>query len=159
MQNDWLDEGAVHVLLPLNLLEKWHGSDSDDYDRACTVNGWLDLLSVGDGSALVLGGDPGMVLADRQGDSVLLIRWIYADDEAELIRFARNGAATANPEPDVRFDNSWDQWRLFDAAVNPTRVEHAYRTVRLPIGPIQIRTELLQSERNSAIVHRFVPLT
>lgn len=158
VQDDWLDDGSMHLLLPLNSLEEWHGIDSGDYDRACTINEWLGVLPVGDGIGFVLGGDPGMLLVDGHDSSVLLIRWIYAEDETELIRFARRGDDVVDGEPDIRFDNFCSEWRLLNAAVNPIRGDYSFRPVILPIGPIQIRTAFHQSERNAAVVHRFVPL-
>ena len=67
-----------HLLLPAELLGAWEGvkkpsfgrivraifrftmdpaSPATDYDRACDVNDLLGLIPVGDGHALVLGGD------------------------------------------------------------------------------------------------------
>jgi hypothetical protein len=155
----WLDDGNVYLLVPERLLGAWRGTGTDDYERACSASdNWLNTLPVGDGTGLVLGGDPGMVLVTEDGGEVVLIRWVFADDEHELVAFALRGEGVARAEPDLVFDNRDARWGLFNAARSAPRGIHAQR-VALPVGRLRVRTALLESGRNSAIVHRFSKAT
>jgi hypothetical protein len=154
---DWLDDGNLYVLLPDRLLGEWHGIDSDDYDRACAASdNWLNALPVGDGIGLLLGGDPGMALVvPSEGGEGRLVRWVFADDEHELVAFALRGEDITRTEPDVVFDNPGGQWRLFNAAADLLAHGNPSRQVGLPAGRVRVQTAYLESGRNAAIVHRF----
>jgi hypothetical protein len=154
---DWLDDGAVYLLLPDRLLGEWHGVASSDYDRACAASDdWLGLLPVGDGVGLVLGGDPGMILpVQGEGEDVVLVRWVYADDEHELVAFALGGEAVTRTEPDMVLDNQAGSWRLFNAAAEPLAHATSSRRVAIPAGRVRVQTAYMEAGTNAAIVHRF----
>ncbi len=85
--------GGPLVVVPVDALSAWGGAaagrddseHSDDYDRACAVDGWAGVLPIGDGpaQALVLGDEPATTcyLPDHR----LFVRWIAADSEPELL--------------------------------------------------------------------------
>ena len=160
MELEWLDEGAVELLLPVGLLGEWHGVDSSDYDRACAASdNWLGQLSVGDGVGLILGGDPSMILVVQHADGVVvLVRWVFADDEHELVAFALGDGPVTQTEPDVLLDNHSEHWLLFSAAADPIAHDQPSRQVTMPVGWIRIRTTYMESENNAAIVHRICKL-
>jgi hypothetical protein len=65
------------------------GADElDDYERACKVNGYIGIISVGLGVGLVLGDAPLPTTWQpyQNGDGGLIIRWEYASDESSVIR-------------------------------------------------------------------------
>jgi hypothetical protein len=157
MKLDWLDEGSFIIVLPEPLLSEWHGIDSDDYDRACAIsNSWLNLISVTGGHGFLLGGDPGMVLVTPDADGAnFLVRWVYAEDEDKLVEFALQGKSVVKSEPALVFDNTFAEWRLFNAAANPSADSSAMRSISLPLGQIRIETVYCKSKTNAAIVHRF----
>ena|GEM_PF-4945954 len=156
MKHAWHDDGRLLLLLPDDLLIEWRGS-GPDYDRACVAGRvWLGSVPVADGVGLVLGGDPGIATFARDVDGTLvLIRWIYADDGDELIEFSLRGEAVEATEPDFLFENRHPSWELFDAAADPAMDAPSTLRVELPVGPLRVTTALLQAEQNSAIVHRF----
>jgi hypothetical protein len=159
MKLDWLDEGSLYLLLSENLLPEWHGVDSSDYQRACAAaDNWLNVLPVGNGVGLVLGGDPGMALVTEgpEGDP-LLVRWIYADEEEALVALAMEGEAVTRTEPDLVFESPAAEWRLFDAAADPLRHNASWRRVTLPVGRVRARSTYVEAEGHAAIVHRFSP--
>jgi len=157
MNLDWLDEGALQLVLPDRLLDHWHGVDSSDYERACLVaSDWLNRVSVGDSFGFLLGGDVAMcVCVPGEGGSVSIVRWICAENEHELVTFALAGEPTVRTECDVLFENADAAWRVFDAAADPRVPGCASRTLTLPIGRVRVQTGLVESARNAAIVHRF----
>jgi hypothetical protein len=59
-------------------------ANPDDYDRACDVEGWAGVISVGSGaSGLVLGDEPAKTCYVPGPNAFL--RWLAADSEAELM--------------------------------------------------------------------------
>ncbi|MDB5349269.1 MAG: Immunity protein 21 [Planctomycetota bacterium] len=147
------------MLLPEALLGAWHGVASSDYDRACEAAGsWMASLSVNGGIGLLLGGDPGMaLLIPDASDTLKLVRWHYADEEAELIEFALRGEAVAATEPDFVFENECAAWVMFNAAADPLVHRPSMRSFMLPVSRVRVTTVFLESERNAAIVHAFRP--
>ena len=107
MKLDWLDDGSLLILLPEPLLNKWHGIDSDDYDRVCaSADSWLSLVQIHERQGLLFGGDPGMALITSHPDgSIVIIRWIFADDEQELVTFALSDKSPTETEADLIFNN------------------------------------------------------
>lgn len=154
---DWLDVGNLYIMMPENRVNAWHGVASDDYDRACAAgDDWLAPLPVGDVTALVLGGDPGRVLVVTADDGqTRIIRWIYAENERDLVTFALSGEGVQRTEPDFEFDNPAEEWRLFDAAANPADGELVARSVFLTPGRVRVRTTYQEQGANAAVVHRF----
>ena len=153
----WLDDGDVHIMLPEPLVAAWHGIRASDCERACAASDeWLSLVPVGDAVGIVLGGDPGMVMVvpDDRGE-VVIIRWMAAEDEAELIAFALRGEDVVRSEPDLELDNPVTSWRLFNAAADLPVDDHWSLRLTLPVGRVRVTTAYLESERNAAIVHRF----
>ncbi|CAL9599208.1 immunity 21 family protein [Streptomyces sp. enrichment culture] len=114
----WAESGGGPlVAVPEAVLPFWTGADGEeaasDYDRACEVDGPVGLLPVGDGAALVLGDEPAATA--YLPEHGVLVRWIAADTEAELLARVPAALDTADWEPPV-------EWRvpgpvvLFDAA-------------------------------------------
>lgn len=103
----WIDSaGGPMLLLSSELFAQWQGVFTEfdrygydwpypdlpppketDYDRACAVDGYLGLVSVGDGYGLVLGDMPmdtaWYPLSVTEG---ILIRWLYGNDSANLLQ-------------------------------------------------------------------------
>jgi hypothetical protein len=157
MKLDWLDDDSLMILLPEPLLSEWHGIDSDDYEHACALsNSWLNTIPVLDGHGFLLGGDAGMVLVALDNDGTTsLIRWVYANDEDELVEFALQAKSVTQSAPDLVFNNTFSKWVLFNAAANPSSDNPERRSISLPFGQIRVETAYCESEVNAAIVHRF----
>ena len=130
----WVETlGGPHVLLPEESLAYWRGiegwrdhadpTDNSDYARACRIDSWLGVLRCGPGDALVLSGDVGPVAWYQSEDrnSGLLIQWLAADDEEDII-LAINGPrltkvlASTNAECVKFVTGRSGVLRLFDAA-------------------------------------------
>src|SRR5262245_25391113 len=108
MRPHWIStEGGPHLVLPEKHAAAWEGwrAPSDgrvveatfrcnpegpatDYDRACSVAGWLGVIPVGAGQALVLSGDDTQAAYYRTADGQhYLLRWLYAPSETELLDY------------------------------------------------------------------------
>jgi len=153
MHLDWLDEGSVQLMLPERLLSRWQGVDTPDYERACVAaSDWLNQITVGDGVGFVLGGDEAMAaVVHGPAGTVTIVRWVFAEDEHELVAFALGGGEPKRTEADLAFDNVDAAWCLFDAASDPRAPGCSSLAVTLPLGRVRAQTSYVESERNAAI--------
>ena len=82
----WIDsDGGPLILMEARLAPHWTGVDGKDYDRACEVNDYLCVLTVGDGQALVFGEEPMSTawLANRNGGT--FVRWSYGESQSAVL--------------------------------------------------------------------------
>lgn len=112
---EWVESGGGPlIVVPESVLSAWAGGDGDDYDRACAVDGYAGLVSVGQSHALVLGDEPASTafLPDRGA----FVRWGAADSEHELLGSIDAALGTAVweetlvwnvPGPMALFDSAW----------------------------------------------------
>jgi hypothetical protein len=95
MRLHWIETtGGPHLLAPVETLSSWRGAegwhdsvpeDASDYARACRIKGWLGKIQSGDGEAVVLGNEPGVVAWIPEDDtSGVLVRWIGCDSEETI---------------------------------------------------------------------------
>ncbi|MGW0908347.1 Imm21 family immunity protein [Streptomyces sp. NPDC002853] len=91
--------GGPLIVVPVSALPSWHGCTetgevlddpgvADDYDRACAVDGYAEVIPVdSDGArALVLGDEPAVTCYLPEHNA--FIRWLSADSDAELLTAA-----------------------------------------------------------------------
>ncbi len=151
---------------------RWNGQDAPatDYDRACDVTGWLGLLTIGAGQGLVLGGEPdgtAWQASVASGESAeddtsgILIRWVYANSEAEVI-----DALTHVPETTWRDDGlllsvGREPLYLLDAAYAGGELEgDDHLTIHLPPGRYSIATaEYEPDSQTSLLLHQLTRMS
>jgi hypothetical protein len=129
--------------MPEDLLSQWDGINdpgagkqvqarsrwnpegpATDYDRACDVRGYLGLLAVGEGIALVLGEEPLPATWRPQApDAGLIIRWIFAESGEEVARALEELRPEDFPEPEMYLELDGDRLILFDSASPGNEVE------------------------------------
>jgi hypothetical protein len=121
----WVETaGGPLIAVPKSELDHWAGADDNDgpvetwgdYGRACAVEGYIGLVTVGTQQALVLGDEPAMTtyLATER----LFLRWAAADSEADLVAAAKRALA-GPPDWDDDEDLIWEVREavvLFDSA-------------------------------------------
>ncbi|HEX8288441.1 MAG TPA: Imm21 family immunity protein [Pyrinomonadaceae bacterium] len=113
---EWITtEGGPLLLLLEKHLDAWDGTDepsngriveanfrwnpdisATDYDRACDVDDFLGVIDVGEGQGIVFGDKPLMTtwlpLTTELGK--MFVRWVEAENEADLIEFATSFSQT-----------------------------------------------------------------
>ncbi|MET7511892.1 immunity 21 family protein [Streptomyces sp. NPDC005480] len=114
----WVESGGGPlIVVPVVALPSWSGGDGDrpetDYDRACGVDGYAGLVTVGRSRALVLGDEPASTsfLPERG----VFVRWCAAESEEELLDSVDAALADAVWEPEQRWDVPGSVF-LFDSA-------------------------------------------
>ena len=176
-QNNWIScDGGPLILLEEKFLSIWEGSDTPskvvsskqiivgvldvatDYDRACVIDDWIGLINVGEGKALVLGGDETATtwLPLNEENEGMLIRWICANSKVEAIDAAKSSSDKLGigRELDFSVDNS--DLVLFAAyeAGNDSEI-YSRLKISLSSGKYKISTIQYNDEQTSLICHRF----
>ncbi|MEV0522285.1 Imm21 family immunity protein [Streptomyces sp. NPDC050439] len=173
----WVESmGGPLIVVPVSALSMWHGCTeagevlgdpgiADDYDRACAVDGYAEVLPVdGDGaSALVLGDGPAMTCYLPEPKA--LVRWFGADSEAGLLSAA--GQVMEHPGTEREDCGVWETSGptvLMDSAVSgdelamprPELPEQA--PVAILAGRWEVQAAHARTEDASVGVVRLVPL-
>ncbi|GAA1618865.1 Imm21 family immunity protein [Actinoplanes couchii] len=115
--------GGPLIVVPRSALPAWGGGDTDDYERACAVDGYVGLIPVGSPAALVLGDEPANTT--YLPEERLFVRWLAAYAEKDLIDGARRAVDDGVPW-DIDEDVRWvvdGPVVLFDAAWPGTELE------------------------------------
>jgi len=114
----WLSSsGGPLVVMGEGLAGMWRGLDGhpSDYHRACQIDDYAGRLEGVDGDILVLGDEPLDTAIATADDALLIIRWICAPSEAEVLtqlELLELGSLT--PIERLSIDWSSDALVLFD---------------------------------------------
>jgi len=162
----WIEStGGPLLLLEGGLLDHWHGAFGNgggmtDYDRACEVADYVEILEVGKGYGLVLGEEPFATTwwPSDQGAKGFLVRWVCAEDEAQICAALNSFSLDSNwQSTDVNFEIHHGQLILFDSSCIGTAID-AFLTIEIPRGSYVVETlHYTPSDELSLILHRFVP--
>jgi hypothetical protein len=160
-QLPWVESaGGPLIVMPSSALAKWRGAPVDfdpsdldtwgDYGRACQIDGYAGTLDAGDDQALVLGDEPASTT--YLPEQWLIVRWIYADSEADVIRLIPNAVETANWE-DTGTWTTGGPGKLFDSALAGDKLEHEHH-LRVDVAPgtYQVRTAYVEPDDQTALV-------
>lgn len=162
----WISSaGGPLLLLPESLVGHWRGSFSaseensqsqTDYDRACSVEGYVGVINVNAGQGLVLGDEPmqtsWLPLSEQLGG--VLVRWQWAPDEKHVNEAMTDLSRLAWEPPTHTFRVSDKVLLLFDAACSGNDPGDALNIDLLP-GQYSIEsTHYEPDEETSLILHR-----
>jgi hypothetical protein len=158
----WINSGGGPLLLlEKSLLPYWGGaytSNGDtDYDRACAIEGYIGLIEVGDGNAIVLGDEPlqTSLLRLPNEEGLMVIRWEFAPDEFAVLNAL--GHEGVRQQADISVSFKGGPLVLFDSAYSGLEIEDSLETTLRP-GSYQLDTMRLQpNKQTSLILHRIRP--
>ncbi|MGI5490200.1 Imm21 family immunity protein [Microtetraspora malaysiensis] len=169
MLHTWVETaGGPLIVVPKSELDHWAGGDYNDgpvetwgdYGRACAVEGYIGLVTVGAQQALVLGDEPAMttyLTTER-----LFLRWAAAYSEAELVSAGRRALA-GQLDWDDDEDLNWEvreQVVLFDSAISGADLESDERLIiDLEPGLYRVRATSKKDEGNWMILVQLQPTT
>jgi len=96
---DWVNSaGGPLIVAPAEIAPHWQGvrrwrdepgataGPVGDYARACNVSDYLGVLEVGPGRCLILGDEPMQTTFIPKPGGGVLVRWMYAENEASVRR-------------------------------------------------------------------------
>ncbi|MGW8437830.1 Imm21 family immunity protein [Nocardiopsis sp. NPDC055879] len=146
---EWIGTlGGPLIVIPCDLLESWNGSEDGDYERACKVESYAGVISVGGGEALVLGGTPDLTAYIPYHRS--FVRWGAAESEEQLLGLLE----IKDSELSEVWSGYWfcqsKPWML-DAVWSGTEVDEY---IELPFCPGRylVRVFIVEGEASAAIV-------
>jgi hypothetical protein len=174
MRLPWVNTtGGPHLVIPERYASAWEGcfppSDgrtveasfrcnpegpATDYDRACDVRGWLGVIPVGRGQALVLSGDRTPVTYYRWGRGHFLLRWHYAESETALLDHFHDVQARLPVEEVAAFRHPGGSVYLMDSADRPGRWLVPPTGFELPRGRYCVLTSHSEAEETYIIIQR-----
>lgn len=114
---EWVDSaGGPLVMMPRSRAPAWRGVTGDHYEEACQINDFAGVLAREWGDILVLDGEPLPTTWLVRPDGLVIVRWVAANSEAELLEFATRWTPDHRPaderlairlleEPYVIFDS------------------------------------------------------
>jgi hypothetical protein len=149
--------GGPLILIPAEVATHWRGVEgwslreggsdltgesSSDYARACDVDDYLGMLEVGPGMALILGDEPMQTAFLPSHDGVVVVRWMYAEDEDGVWRAVGAVPESAWELTPHRIEVAQDAIVVFDSAypgdILPPALEDGAATpwirIELPSG-------------------------
>lgn len=169
----WIDCNSPLLLVAKEHLSAWQGIDvpsngrkvvaqfrsnrggpATDYDRACDVDDYVGVIDVGNGKGIVLGDEPLMTTSEPVSDGGLLIRWVYAESENELIAAVDKLPAEAYEDSGISFIVDGPSLVLF-AASEPGDVQ-IFSRIEINISPgyYRVSTGKYEDDKTSFISHR-----
>jgi hypothetical protein len=158
----WIESaGGPLVLVSRDDATTWSGYEGD-YEIACAVEDLAGVIQFGrdgDGKvALVIWGEP--LMTTYLADENMLVQWIYADTEDDLLRMVDNKLPTADWQhgPSITLAHSLV---LFDAAIPGGELDLAdILEVQLEPGSYRIHiADVASNDRHAARLHRLVAST
>ncbi len=176
----WItSEGGPLLLLDEEGLEMWGGvlglltgppaqnswspgGTPTDYDRACSIEGYIGSIAIGAKRGIVFGDEPMRTawVPCEEASGGTVVRWVFGESEDEFL-----GWVDRVPEASFRSDGLFEVLRpkllMFDSAVagrNVKKRPSEYLSIELEPRSYAIETAVYQPDaRTSMIVHRFVP--
>lgn len=164
---NWISTyGGRFIVLPDALLPDWRGyfdenadplDTSHDYGRACATSGYTASLAVGTGQALVFGENKtGGVWFGRS--LPILFEWVYADDEAAVIRALKDLPNDMAVDAAIDFEVFDNELVVFDSAFSGSDFEpqHSCRFSVKPGRYVITSTFYKPDDVTGLIIHRFL---
>jgi hypothetical protein len=100
-------------------------ADEADYGKACSIQGYLGVVNIGDDTALILGDEPLLTTVIYSTDKMVIIaRWYYGEND-ELVDNYLNTIdlnSIDNWELSLTFKLNSDRQYLFDSACSETMI-------------------------------------
>ncbi len=155
----WIQStGGPLILMARDLVPRWRGCDGD-YERACEIEGWLGVLEVEGGQALVLNDDPMETAALATKDSLLMVRWCYAQSEDAVLRHLERANEVDFPVPDLTVDFGSRSVVLIDASASGSDLQgEKVLRLELPAAKCEVRTlDWEPDDATNLILHSLVP--
>jgi hypothetical protein len=176
----WISSaGGPLIILEERLLQEWNGIETPfgfeadaevsdtDYGRACQCTGYLDLLIVGRGQAVVVGDVPTETswvtpIDSKSRSGGMLVCWGYAEGELEIEKQLATVSARMFPAPELRWSVESSQLLLFDSALSGLPVAQKpdeYIRIDLSPGIYDIATLHYRPDpATSLILHQFMKI-
>lgn len=145
----WISSsGGPLVILPREQLSIWLGSagGGSDYNLACSVNDYAGVVKWRNQDVLVLGDEPLQTAMSVTSRGVVFIRWMYAPDEASIIK-CMDPDEWGAPAEEVEWVIKSAEHVLFDSAARGSLVQD-WIDVPLRAGRYRVTTYVVRPSRD-----------
>ena len=157
----WIESGGgALVVIEQSAASTWRGTDtltgSDEthYDLASSVYEEIDITHIDAVPVMVLGDEPNRTYWHTTGDGGVIVRWIHASDESELIEFMTGPASSVPLTATTWRYETRGPCIMFDSAYPGDEAPHML-TLPLSPGCYRVETGLVNpSPTLSCYVHR-----
>jgi hypothetical protein len=177
----WVQSGGGPlIVIPVEIAHHWRGDgglglpdgdlsivwetvrDHTDYGRGCGMDDYLGILEVGPGRCLVLGDEPMATTFFPIEEGGVFVRWIYAENEEDVVRAVRSVPESLWERFPQTFDVGKAGLLLLDSAcpgddLRPPLAKGIYSWMKLsvPNGTYQVYTaDYEPDDRTHLILHR-----
>ena len=170
---EWIDCNSPLLLVARDHLIAWEGTNvpsngrkveacfrwnpdgpATDYDRACDIDDYLGVIDVGNGKGIVLGDAPLMTTWLPLPDGGLVVRWVFAEREEDLISSALNIPIDDYEDSGISLRISSSSLVLFAACESCEELLESRIEFDVAPGHYQILTCKYDSEELGLISHR-----
>lgn len=153
---------SVPLVIPESLLNDWRGAEpsspgiaSHDLERAFAVEGWIGVIEVGSGQALVLNDIPTNAAFFVRDGSVCILRWLCADSVNDLMALVESDVPVSEDSPPVAFTHPGGRLCLIGAADCGSELAYQPSAVGLDAGRYSVTTCRMKKPRTEVLIHRF----
>lgn len=161
----WINSnGGPLILSSKKSAELWSGirgssisSDKTDYERACAVSDYIEVIQCGDYDLLVLGDEPMQSGFFSNNEIICIARWVFCESPGVadvILKKIPNNLIRLTEDKFIKFPNGG--LIIFDSALSFSEIEVS-DTKSIDQGIYRVTTELFKPEKkNSFIIHRLI---
>lgn len=143
--------------MPQSAMSEWKGTlgDGSNYDLACSVDDYAGVVRWQSTEVLILGDEPLQTSARASAEQLILIRWMYAPDEASILKCLDPGTWGA-PVETLRWIVRGGDYILFDSGAEGASVQDQIEFA-LEVGAYRVSTHVVKPLREvGAVIHSIV---
>jgi hypothetical protein len=148
--------GGPLLLANSQFLMCWQGIEADDYELACSIEGYSGKIESHGTEYIVLNDEPLQTTVLRIDGYVVFVRWRFAPNAEALLSAVHEFAfAETSPEEEVEFSPGGLHLSLFDAA---SKSPFSLLSIDVDSTILTFQTFVVSPSADvGAIVHRLVP--
>lgn len=165
-RSNWIESAGGPLLFTAKAnVHAWKGDQSSsvpgeptDYQRACAVTDEIGTIKIADAIGVVLGDEPDRTCIASGSDDLIIIRWRWAESEAELLSAVYSRMAELHFSNGQSFSTTPGDHIMFDAVYAASEIDESL-CFRLHDKEYRLETALLQvGKETCALLHRLKPL-
>lgn len=163
---DWIQsDGGPLICILASVAHGWRGIDGasagsedsgkTDYERACSISGYLGSLIVKDRTAIILGDMPMVTSIVKSKSGLYILRIMYADSENDVIEYVsqydgRQGVLES--EESQKFESDGSGIVIFDSAY--PGAQEKLETISYPLarGLYRIDARLIEIQNQASFI-------
>lgn len=154
-QSNWISSsGGAFIILPKTQASTW--DSNEDYESTFGLYDFINIISCHGIETLAFGDTPMDVSVFSNENEVILVRWVYANDAAQIYGYMNEvDFNKQKPIENICLNFSDNELVLFDAAYDYLESDYLNFSVRTKENEVLTYT-LAFSDDCKVVAHRFV---